>query len=106
MQALSKLTLYRMQEKARLEAEAGNIEAATSRLQFLATNLLANGEKELARTAMREAVNIQSMRGLSEEGKKQIKYGTRSLMPLISSIASDDVWENGENEQGVRGDKV
>jgi len=82
MQALSKLTLYRMQEKVRQEIEAGNIEAATSRMQFLATNLLAKGEKDLARTALREAVNIQSMRGLSEEGGKQIKYGTRALLPF------------------------
>lgn len=82
IQALSKLTLFRMQEKARREIEAGNIEAATSRMQFLATNLLAKGERELARIAMREAANIQSMRGLSEEGQKQIKYGTRALLPL------------------------
>jgi Ca-activated chloride channel family protein len=95
MQALSKITLYRMQEKARQEIEAGNIEAATSRMQFLATNLLANGEKELARTAMREAANIQSLRGLSEEGKKQIKYGTRSLLPLIPPFTSDETGEKG-----------
>ena len=82
IQALSKLTLFRMQEKARREIEAGNIEAATSRMQFLATNLLAKCERELARIAMREAANIQSMRGLSEEGQKQIKYGTRALLPL------------------------
>jgi Ca-activated chloride channel family protein len=82
IQALSKLTFFRLQEKARGEIDAGNIEAATSRMQFLATNLLANGEEALARTAMREAANIRSMGGLSEEGKKQIKYGTRALLPL------------------------
>jgi Ca-activated chloride channel family protein len=106
MQALSKLTLYRMQEKARHEAEAGNIEAATNRLQFLATNLLAKGEKELARAAVREAANIQAMRGLSEEGKKQIKYGTRSLLPLISPFTADEIWENGGTEMDDGGKKV
>ncbi len=106
MQALSKLTLYRMQEKARHEVEAGNIEAATNRLQFLATNLLAKGEKELARAAMREAANIQAMRGLSEEGKKQMKYGTRNLMPLISPFTSDETWENGSKQEDDTGEKV
>jgi Ca-activated chloride channel homolog len=104
LQALSKLTLYRMQEKARHEVEAGNIEAATSRLQFLATNLLATGEKELAHTAMREAANIQSMRGLSEEGRKQIKYGTRSLMPLISPHSADTPRENRSKDEAKPGD--
>jgi Ca-activated chloride channel homolog len=90
MQALSKLTLFRMQEKVRRDIESGNIEAATSRMQFLATNLLANGERDLARTAMREAANIQSKQGLSEEGQKRIKYGTRALLPLNPTSSSSE----------------
>ncbi len=106
LQALSKLTLYRMQEKARREVEAGNIEAATSRMQFLATNLLATGEKELAHTAMREAANIQSLRGLSEEGQKQIKYGTRNLLPLIPPFTSEVSKEKSIKDEGKPGDKA
>ena len=103
LQALSRLTLYRMQEKARKEVDAGNIEAATHRLQFLATNLLATGEKELAHAAMREAANIQSLRGLSEEGQKQIKYGTRNLLPLISPSTAKSSRENSSEDKGEPG---
>ena len=73
IQSLGKLTLYRMQEKAYTEVEAGQYELA-------ATNLLAQGERSLARTALMEAENILRMQSFSEEGHKEIKYGTRSLI--------------------------
>lgn len=79
MQALSRLTLYRMQEKAREEAAAGDIQAASRRMQLLATNLLSRGENDLAKTVMQEINHLQFDQHVSEEGQKQIKYGTRSL---------------------------
>jgi len=80
IQALSRLTLYRMQEKAHAEVEAGKYGRASQRLQHLATHLLAQGERGLARTALLEAESIQQMRAFSKEGHKQIKYGTRALL--------------------------
>lgn len=80
VQALSKLTLYRMQEKARVAVEAGNFEKATQHLQQLATHLLSQGEKSLARTILLEAQHIEQQKAFSESGEKQIKYGTRSLL--------------------------
>jgi Ca-activated chloride channel family protein len=80
IQALSKLTLYRMQEKARKEVAAGNYEKAAGHLQKLATRLLAQGERNLAKTIMLEIENINEENTFSELGKKQIKYGTRALM--------------------------
>lgn len=80
MQALSKLTLYHMQEKAQQDVKAGKFQEATQRLQNLATHLLAQGETELAQTVMIEARNIYHTHALSAEGGKQIKYGTRSLL--------------------------
>jgi Ca-activated chloride channel family protein len=82
LQALSRLTLYRMQEKARSEVEAGEYDQASRRLQYLATHLLAQGERGLAHTALLEAENIQRSKVFSEEGRKQIKYGTRALLVL------------------------
>ncbi|HXF86620.1 MAG TPA: DnaJ domain-containing protein [Anaerolineales bacterium] len=79
VQALSRLMLYRMQERARKEVENGNIIKATRQLQALAANLIAQGERSLARTIMLEVDNLQQKNALSDEGSKKIKYGTRAL---------------------------
>lgn len=79
VQALSRLMLYRMQERARIEIEKGNIEAGTRQLQALAANLLSQGERSLARTISLEVDRIQQEKGISAEGGKKIKYGTRAL---------------------------
>lgn len=80
VQALSKLTLYRLQAKARLAVENGEYEKATQHLQRLATHLLSQGERSLARTILLEAQHIEQQNTFSEGGEKQIKYGTRSLL--------------------------
>ena len=79
VQALSRLMLYRMQDRARIEIEKGNLEAGTRQLKTLAANLLTQGERSLAQTIMLEVEHIQQKEGLSEEGSKRIKYGTRAL---------------------------
>jgi Ca-activated chloride channel family protein len=80
VQAMARLTLYRMQERARQDLEKGNIKEATRRLQNLATHLLAQGQRDLARSVLSEVAHIQQHQTFSEEGDKQIKYGTRSLL--------------------------
>jgi Ca-activated chloride channel family protein len=80
IQALSQLSLYRMQEKAREEVDAGNVEQASKHLQYLATHLLSKGQRDLAQTVLREADHIQKSKQFSEEGDKRIKYGTRALL--------------------------
>jgi Ca-activated chloride channel homolog len=79
VQALSRLMLYRMQERARTEIEKGNVEAGTRQLQMLAANLMTQGERSLAHTIALEVDRIQQEKGLSAEGGKKIKYGTRAL---------------------------
>ena len=79
VQALSRLMLYRMQERARREIEKGQIDTATRHLQTLASNLLTQGERSLAQTIMLEVDNLQKKNALSDEGSKKIKYGTRAL---------------------------
>jgi len=79
VQALSRLMLYRMQDRARAEIEKGNLEAGTRQLQTLAANLLTRGERSLAQTILLEVEQIQQKEGLSDEGSKKIKYGTRAL---------------------------
>ncbi|HLO18219.1 MAG TPA: DnaJ domain-containing protein [Anaerolineales bacterium] len=77
--ALSRLMLYRMQERARRELDKGNVETATRQLQTLASNLLTQGERSLAQTILLEVEYLQKQNALTIEGSKNIKYGTRSL---------------------------
>jgi Ca-activated chloride channel homolog len=80
LDALSHLSLYRLQERARQEVDAGNILKATKHLQYLATHLLSLGDRELAHTVLVEAEHIQQSRHFSKDGDKRIKYGTRALL--------------------------
>ncbi len=80
VEAMSKLTLYRLQEKVRLEVGEGQIDKATKHMHYLATHLLSQGDRELAHTVLIEAEHIQQSRRFSSEGEKRIKYGTRALM--------------------------
>jgi Ca-activated chloride channel family protein len=84
VKALSRLMLYRMQERARKEIERGNIETATRQLQTLASNLLTQGERSLAQTILLEVEHMQMENTLTIEGSKKIKYGTRSLISAPS----------------------
>jgi len=80
VRAMSKLSLYRLQEMAQKDIEAGNIIQATQRLKNLATQLFDSGEEELANTVMLEINNVNSSKAMSEDAKKRIKYGTRALV--------------------------
>jgi len=89
VEALSRLKLYRLQEQARLEATAGEYGLASEHLHRLATHLLAQGERGLARTALLEAEQIQQNKSFSQQGRKEIKYGTRAL--LVSGRSTEDL---------------
>lgn len=80
LDALGRLTLYRLHERARQEVEKGNILQATRHMQYLATNLLSYGDRELAHLVLIEAEHIKQSHQFSKEGGKQIKYGTRALL--------------------------
>ncbi len=80
LNALSKLTLYRMHERARLAADGGEYSSAARHLQNLATHLLSRGESSLAKTALIEAENLERMHAWSAAGNKDIKYSTRALL--------------------------
>jgi Ca-activated chloride channel family protein len=80
VQALSRLMLFRMQERAREEIEKGNIDKATRHLKVLASNLLTQGERGLAQTILLEVDHLQKKSALSAEGSKKMNYGTRALI--------------------------
>lgn len=80
MKAVSRLTLYRLQGKARTALMEKNNAQATRYLQNLATHLLSQGDTKLAKTVLREVESIQESGKFSKYGDKNIKYGTRALM--------------------------
>jgi Ca-activated chloride channel family protein len=78
--ALSRLSLYRLQERARSETDAGEFAAATRHLRNLAQQLQAQGQHDLSKTTMFEAETIERLQAFSEQGNKEVKYATRALM--------------------------
>ena len=80
LDALSKLTLYRLQERAQQALEHGDVTEATRRLENLATRLLAMGQEELAGQALSEARRVAHTKELSDKGRKTLKYQTRHLL--------------------------
>ncbi len=87
LNAISKLTLYKIQEKARKELDRNENNSASKTLEYLAAHLTEQGEKSLANTVMLEAESISRTGHYSQEGDKRIKYGTRSLL-LQSGLES------------------
>jgi len=105
IQALSKVTLYRMQEQVQEQVASGKVKEAAHQLKFLATNLLTLGERELAQTVMNEAAHLQEHHEISESGKKRIKYGTRALLlprsiPLSNELNHDETDKTSGNKGG------
>ncbi len=87
--AMGKLAIFRMQEKTMEELERGDVERASQRLETMATRLLNIGETELAKAALLEAGRLVRTGHMSPEGRKRIRYGTRSLSVLPKEITSD-----------------
>ena len=87
--AMGKLAIFRMQEKTIAELERGDVERASQRLETMATRLLNIGETELAKAALLEAGRLVRTGHMSPEGRKKIRYGTRSLSILPKEITRD-----------------
>jgi Ca-activated chloride channel family protein len=80
LDALGKLALYKMQERAQDALERGDIRQATRHLENLATRLNALGESELAQQARAEAQQVAHTAALTDRGRKALKYQTRHLI--------------------------
>jgi len=76
---LSRLSIFRLQERAWLALEAGETNQATSLLQAAATRLFDMGYRDLAQAAMLEAGRVSQGGPPTMLGRKKLRYGTRSL---------------------------
>jgi Ca-activated chloride channel family protein len=79
MNLVEKVSAFKLQTRALTEAEAGNIAAATQKLQAAATVFLNLGENELAEIAEKEILGLKRTGSLSSFGTKKLEYGTRKL---------------------------
>ena len=79
MNLVEKVSAFKLQTRALTEAEAGNIAAATQKLQSAATVLLNLGEDELAEAAEREILSLKKTGAMTSAGTKKLEYGTRKL---------------------------
>ena len=80
IEAVLRLNLYRMQEKAWEDAQSGKLDTAAARMRQLTARYMETGDLRLARQAQLEAQQLAHLGTMSPEGRKLLKYGTRSLM--------------------------
>lgn len=103
VEALSKLTLYRLQEKAQDAMDRGDFNEATKRLETLATRLYDIGEEGLGKQARLEAQHIKQTRQFSsDKSKLTLKYQTRSLVGTagLEQAITSMFLKNMEDKQG------
>ncbi len=82
MNIVEKVSAHKLQTRALEDLSAGNVAAATQKLQGAVTRLLNQGEVELAQTMQDEITNIQQGGQMSSAGQKTIKFGTRKTVRL------------------------
>ncbi len=76
---LSRMSVFRLQERAWHALEAGRSNEATHLLESAATRLFDLGYQDLARAALVEAERVARGDEASQKGRKTVRYGTRSL---------------------------
>lgn len=90
VEAVRVLNLYRLNEKAWQEIEAGQLETATTRMQRLTTRLLESGYTQLAEQAQIETERLATLGTLSLDGRKRLRFGTRALLTKTLTLNHDD----------------
>lgn len=80
VEAVRALNFYKMNEKIWHDIESGQFGGATARMRRLTKRLLESGHTQLAQQAYSEAERLMTAGSISHEGRKKLKYGTRSLM--------------------------
>jgi hypothetical protein len=90
MNAVQALNFYRLNEKVWQDVEAGDLPEATTRMRRLTTRLLEAGHTQLAQQAYSETERLSSIGTLSLEGRKRLKYGTRSLLTQTINLENND----------------
>jgi len=85
MNMAERASAYDLQTRAIAQAASGDISGATRKLRAAATRLLNLNEKDLAETALNEALNLAQQGSMSSTGTKKLRYETRKLTRRLVS---------------------
>ncbi|HQE92753.1 MAG TPA: VWA domain-containing protein [Anaerolineae bacterium] len=77
---MARLNVFQLQEKAWKALGVGDVRQATRYLEYAATRLFDMGQRDLGQAAMLEVGRLSHGSEPSGEGRKKLRYGTRSLM--------------------------
>ncbi len=80
LEALSRVVIYRMQEQAWADIQAGRRVEGARKLQQVGTRLLEMGARDLAQEAFTAATRLLQGRSVPRSQQLALKYGTRMLM--------------------------
>ena len=76
---LARLSVFHLQERAWKALSVGDVPRATSYLEYAATRLFDMGHRDLGQAAMLEVNRLVHGGDPTKEGRKKLRYGTRSL---------------------------
>jgi Ca-activated chloride channel family protein len=82
MNVAEKVSAFRLQTRALADLAAGDVAAATNRLQSAVTRLLSQGEAALAQQMQQEVDRLRQGGQLSSDGQKTMKFGTSRTVRL------------------------
>jgi Ca-activated chloride channel family protein len=82
MNIVEKVSAFKLQTRALEDLEAGNVHAATQKLQGALTHLLNQGDTELAAIVQKELTNLEKGRMMSPEGRKTIRFESGKTVRL------------------------
>ncbi len=82
MNLVEKVTAFKLQTSALADLDAGNLPAATGKLQNALTRLLNQGDVELAATVQAELTNLEKGRTMTPEGRKTIRFASGQTVRL------------------------
>ncbi len=85
MNIVEKVSAFKLQTRALEDLEAGNVHAATQKLQGALTHLLNQGDTELAATVQQELSNLEKGRTMTPEGRKTIRFESGKTVRLGQS---------------------
>lgn len=80
LEALSYVVIYRMQEQAWADIQAGRRMEGAQKLRQVGTRLLELGANDLAQEALATATRLLQGRSVSRSQQLALKYRTRMLM--------------------------
>jgi Ca-activated chloride channel homolog len=82
MNIVEKVSAFKLQTRALEDLEAGNIPAATQKLQGALSHLINQGDTELAAIVQKELSNLEKGRTMSPEGRKTIRFESGKTVRL------------------------